>query len=96
MNEGYRSREQRTEWNVLEPSHARRERSGNLLRMSREQNATLAGSAARFDGRGEEFMCSYIRGSRRECDRRLPACQEGLRRRVIMAAIAHGRKAENP
>jgi len=46
--------------------------------MSREQNATLAGSAARFGGGGEEFMRSCIRGSRRECDRRLSARQEGF------------------
>src|SRR5262249_60517247 len=55
MNEGRRSRKQRTEWNVPKPSHTRREPSGNLLYMSPEQNATLAGSAARFGGFGQEF-----------------------------------------
>src|SRR5262249_56330034 len=53
-------------------------RGGALLYMRGEKNATLAGAAARLGGCGEKFMRSCFRGSRRECDRRLSACQEGF------------------
>src|SRR5262249_39949125 len=53
-------------------------RGGHVLYVPGEKNPPLAGPAARFGGGGEEFMRSCIRGSRRECDRRLSACQKGF------------------